>query len=91
MIFAFPSALLGSIAIVGLVATYLYRSRFRKKPVSSLMLWRQTALPNEGGIRRDRLRLPWIFYLELAILAALVLAAAALLVLLAKALRKAAP
>lgn len=77
MIFAFPPALLGSIAIVGLVATYLYRSRFRKKPVSSLMLWRQTALPNEGGIRRDRLRLPWIFYLELAILAALVLAAAA--------------
>ena len=76
MIFAFPYALLGSIAIAGLVATYLYRSRFRKKPVSSLMLWRQTALPNEGGIRRDRLRLPWIFYLELAILAALVLAAA---------------
>jgi hypothetical protein len=77
MIFAFPPALIGSIAIVGLVATYLYRSRFRKKPVSSLMLWRQTALPNEGGIRRDRLRLPWIFYLELAILAALVIAAAA--------------
>ncbi len=76
MVFGFPIALLGSAAIAGLVATYLYRSRFHTKPVSSLMLWRQTSLPNEGGVRRDRLRLPWLFYLELAALAALVLAAA---------------
>lgn len=77
MLFAFPYALLGSVSVAALVATYLYRSRFHRKTVSSLMLWRQTALPSQGGTRRDTLRLPPIFFLELAILAALVLAAAA--------------
>ena len=77
MLFALPYALLGSITVAALVATYLYRSRFHKKYVSSLMLWRQTVLPTQGGVRRDTLRLPPIFYVELAILIALIVAAAA--------------
>lgn len=77
MLFAFPYAWLGAAALAGLVAVYLLRSRHRPRDVSSLMLWRAVALPRQGGLRRDTLRLPPLFYLELAALAALVVAAAA--------------
>jgi hypothetical protein len=75
MLFAFPYALAGLAALVGLVAIYTFRARFRRRPVSSLMLWQQTVRPRQGGLHRDRLRLPPLFYLELAVLAALVAAA----------------
>ncbi len=75
MIFAFPVAVVGVAALAALVAIYTFRARFRRRPVSSLMLWRQTARPRQGGAHRDRLRLPPLFYLELAVLAALVAAA----------------
>ena len=75
MLFAFPYALAGVAVVAGLVAVYTFRARFRRRPVSSLMLWRQTQRPRLGGAHRDRLRLPPLFYLELAALAALVLAA----------------
>ncbi len=75
MLFAFPYALAGVAALAGLVAVYTFRARFRRRPVSSLMLWRQTLRPRQGGARRDRLSLPPLFYLELAVLAALVAAA----------------
>lgn len=77
MLFAFPYAWLGAAALAGLVAVYLFRNRFRQRPVSSLMLWRQVVRPRQGGLRRDTLSLPPLFYLELAALAALVVAAAA--------------
>lgn len=75
MLFSFPYALTGLAVVAGLVAVYTFRARFRRRPVSSLMLWRQTQRPRLGGAHRDRLRLPPLFYLELAVLAALILAA----------------
>ena len=75
MIFAFPYALGGLLAALGLVAVYTLRARFRRRPVSSLMLWRQTQRPSEGGVHRDRLRLPPLFYLEMAAICALIAAA----------------
>ena len=75
MYFATPAALIGSAAIAGLVAAYLYRAQFRRRRVSSLMLWRFAVRSGGGGQRRDRLRLPPIFFLELAVLALLVFAA----------------
>jgi len=77
MLFAFPYALLGALAVVGLVTVYTFRNRFRQRPVSSLMLWQQIARPRQGGTKRDTLQLPPLFYLELLILCALVLAATA--------------
>lgn len=76
MLFANPYAWAGAVTLVGLAAAYLFRNRFRPRPVSSLMLWRQVVRPRQGGLRRDRLSLPPLFYLELAALAALVVAAA---------------
>jgi hypothetical protein len=75
MLFAFPYALAGVAALAGLVAVYTFRARFRRRPVSSLMLWQQTLRPSRGGLHRDRLRMPPLFYLELAALTALVAAA----------------
>ncbi len=77
MIFGIPYALLGAVMVGGLVAVYLFRSRARRRPVSSLMLWQKVARPRQGGVRRDVLVLPPLFYLELLALLAMVLAAAA--------------
>jgi hypothetical protein len=77
MLFAFPYAWFGAATLAGLVAVYVFRNRFRQRPVSSLMLWRQVLRPRQGGLRRDTLSLPPLFYIELAALAALVAAAAA--------------
>ena len=74
---AFPYALGGLVLAAALVAVYAFRNRFRHRPVSSLMLWRQTQLPKEGGVKRDRPRLPWLFYLEMAVICALIAAATA--------------
>lgn len=75
MIFAFPYALIGTVALAGLIAIYTFRIRFKRKPVSSLMLWQQTRRPLQGGTHRDRLTLPPLFYLELLTLLLLILAA----------------
>lgn len=77
MFLAFPAALFAAIALPLLAAIYLLRSRRRRVPVSSLLLWRLQRPVREGGLVVERLRTPLLFYLELAALALLVLAAAA--------------
>ncbi len=74
-VFTLPLALAGLAALPTLAAIYWLRNRFRRQPVSSLMLWADHRQIREGGTRRHRLQTPLVFYLEL--LALLLLAAAA--------------
>ncbi len=71
-----PLALIGLTALPALAAIYWLRNRFRRHPVSSLMLWVDQRSPREGGMRVQRLATPLLFFLELLVLAALVIAAA---------------
>jgi hypothetical protein len=75
--FTYPLALAGlAAAVPALVAIYWLRRRFRRVPVSSLMLWLDPKPAREGGTRLDRLQTPLLFVLELAALVLLLLAAA---------------
>jgi hypothetical protein len=76
-IFTSPLALLGLAALPTLAAIYWLRNRFRRQPVSSLMLWADHRDIREGGARKHRLQTPLIFYLELLTLLLLAVAAAA--------------
>jgi hypothetical protein len=75
-VFTYPVALWGLLALPALAAIYLLRQRFRRRPISSLLLWLDPAESPEGGPRLDRLRTPLLFFLELAALALLSIAAA---------------
>jgi hypothetical protein len=72
----YPLALLGLAAVPALAAIYLLRNRFRRRPVSSLVLWRFHARPASSGPKLRRLQLPLLFFLELLALLLLVAAAA---------------
>jgi hypothetical protein len=74
--FATPLAFLGLLTLAGLAVVYLLRNRFQPQWVSSLMLWRQVSRVQQGGPVLHRFRAPWLFLLELLILALLTLAAA---------------
>lgn len=74
--FAYPLAFWGFLALPLLVAIYWLRTRHRRQPVSSLMLWLDPNESPRGGTRIDRLRTPLLFFLELLALTLLVLAAA---------------
>ena len=77
MSFLYPLALSGlALLLPGLVAIYFLRARYRRRTVSSLLLWRQATQPHLSGLRREKLRLPWLFLLELLIISSLVIAAA---------------
>jgi hypothetical protein len=71
----YPLALAGLAAVPVLVAIYLLRNRFRRQPVSSLMLWEDPREARAGGTRIRRLQTPLLFLLELAAIVLLVLAA----------------
>jgi hypothetical protein len=71
-----PLALWGFLALPILVGIYWLRTRHRRLPVSSLMLWIEPRESPLGGTRVDRLRTPLLFFLELLMLSLLVLAAA---------------
>ena len=71
----YPLALIGLVSLPALAAIYLLRNKFRRKTVSSLMLWQLQERSKEGGVKVQRMQLPLIFFLELLILALLVTAA----------------
>lgn len=71
----YPLALLALASLPALAAIYILRNRFRRRKVSSLMLWRFRVQAREGGSRIQRLQLPLLFFLELLALMLLVVAA----------------
>ena len=75
--FTLPLGFLALLAIPGLVAIYLLRTRSRRYPVSSLMLWVNQQQAREGGLRVERLQTPLLFFLELLAIILLALAIAA--------------
>ncbi|MYE90195.1 hypothetical protein F4X33_14485 [Candidatus Poribacteria bacterium] len=75
--FTLPLGFLSLLAIPGLVAIYLLRTRSRRYPVSSLMLWVNQQQAREGGLRVERLQTPLLFFLELLAIILLALAIAA--------------
>jgi hypothetical protein len=75
-LFTTPLAFWGLLALPVLVGIYWLRTRHRRYPVSSLMLWLDPQESPQGGLRIDRLRTPLLFFLELLALTLLVLAAA---------------
>ena len=75
-VFVYPLAFFGLLALPALAAIYWLRNRHRRRPVSSLMLWLDPRETRDGGTRIRRLQTPLLFFLELAALLLLVLAAA---------------
>ncbi len=75
-LFTTPLAFWGFLALPILIGIYWLRTRHRRYPVSSLMLWLDAQESQLGGTRIDRLRTPLLFFLELLALTLLVLAAA---------------
>jgi hypothetical protein len=73
----YPLALIALATLPALAAIYILRNRFRRRQVSSLVLWRFHAQSKAGGAKINRLQLPLLFFLELLALALLVVAAAA--------------
>ena len=59
----YPLAMLALAAVPALAAIYLLRNRFRRRPVSSLVLWRFQVQSKAGGARVNRLQLPLLFFL----------------------------
>ena len=73
----YPLALIALATLPALTAIYLLRNRFRRRPVSSVLLWKFPVQSKQGGSKVHRLQLPLLFFLELLILTLLVTAAAA--------------
>jgi Aerotolerance regulator N-terminal len=72
---AYPLALIALASVPALAAIYILRNRFRRRPVSSLVLWRFHVQSKSGGAKIHRLQLPLLFFLELLALLLLVTAA----------------
>ena len=68
--------LLGLIALPGVAAIYMLRTRSRRHVVSSLMLWADQRRARAGGLKFQRIQTPLLLILELIIITLLVLAAA---------------
>jgi hypothetical protein len=72
---AYPLALIALATVPALAAIYILRNRFRRRQVSSLLLWRFLVQSKVGGAKLHRLQLPLLFFLELLALLLLVAAA----------------
>ncbi|MGL4551362.1 MAG: BatA domain-containing protein, partial [Gemmataceae bacterium] len=75
-LFLYPLAFAGLVAVPALVGIYLFRNRFKRHPVSSLMLWIDARESREGGARLRTLQTPLLFLIELLVILALILGAA---------------
>ncbi|HTX22146.1 MAG TPA: VWA domain-containing protein [Candidatus Aquilonibacter sp.] len=71
----YPLAMIALATVPALAAIYILRNRFRRKQVSSLVLWRFHVQSKSGGAKIHRLQLPLLFFLELLALLLLVTAA----------------
>src|SRR5215469_16318268 len=71
----YPLALIAMASLPALAAIYILRNRFRRKQVSSLVLWRFNVQSKSGGAKIHRIQLPLLFFLELLALLMLVVAA----------------
>jgi aerotolerance regulator-like protein/VWA domain-containing protein len=71
----YPLALIALATLPALAAIYILRNRFRRRQVSSLVLWRFRVQSKSGGAKVHRLQLPLLFFLELLALVLLVVAA----------------
>jgi len=71
----YPLALIALTTLPALAAIYILRNRFRRRQVSSLVLWRFHVQSKSGGAKIHRLQLPLLFFLEMLALALLVIAA----------------
>jgi hypothetical protein len=71
----YPLALIAMATLPALAAIYILRNRFRRRQVSSLLLWRFHVQSKSGGAKVHRLQLPLLFFLELLTLLLLVVAA----------------
>ena len=75
-IFTLPIGFLALLAVPVLVGIYLLRTRSRRYPVSSLMLWVNQQQARQGGLSVERLLTPLLFLLELLTIIFLALAVA---------------
>ena len=73
----YPLAMIALATVPALAAIYILRNRFRRRQVSSLVLWRFQVQSKAGGAKIHRLQLPLLFFLEMLALLLLVVAAAA--------------
>jgi Aerotolerance regulator N-terminal len=70
-----PWALAALAALPALAALYWLRNTWRELPVSSLMFWMHQSESQASGLRMRRLQTPLLFFLEIAALVLLALAA----------------
>ncbi len=75
MILATPLAAAGFAAAAALTAVYCFRRRSPPRQIGSLLLWPKPAASLSAARRRDRLRTPPSFWIELLAIVALVCAA----------------
>ena len=73
--FTYPLAWAAALILPALAGIYFLRHRYRRKQVSTLLLWQMHRESREGGTKKEKPRWPFVFFLELLILALLVLAA----------------
>lgn len=71
-----PWALLALVTVPIVFGIYFFRTRSRRREVSSLFLWVDRNRSNQGGRRLRRLQLPLLIFLELLALLLLAVAAA---------------
>ena len=73
--FTTPWALLALSAVPVVVGIYLFRTRARRREVSSLFLWVDQSQAQQGGRKIEKIQFPLLLLLELLILSLLAVAA----------------